>query len=303
LFLEYLERCKNLRLLHEEETSAVDTLIGNDDDDDEEGSGSGSRGGGKILSAGDQRARKIAKFKRDKEAKERMTALKQSLLHHQSGAFADSASASAPDREEVLREYLILQLQHFARDCLDEIPLLAQEAAMLAHMDHLRDQEQGREGGAPGGSGEKARAREIDGLPSHPPPPAPLDPNRPGLSITRTSLAADGQVVLTRETVKATVFTPSLAPPTVTLEQFADAEVKAAEQRAAAQATAQAQGRSGAAAGAGAGGPVRRYDQLLLDGDEDDEEAVEAAARADRDWDDWREANPKGSGNKAGKRF
>lgn len=45
----------------------------------------------------------------------------------------------------------------------------------------------------------------------------------------------------------------------------------------------------------------RRYDQLEMDGDEDDEDLVEQAARYDREWDDWKAENPRGSGNKANK--
>ena len=103
---------------------------------------------------------------------------------------------------------------------------------------------------------------------------------------------------MTRETVKANVFTPSMASPTVSLEEFAEQEVQAALQRetSAAQLRAQNQAQAG-------GDPTRRYAQVLLDGDEDDEQAVERAALNDRAWDDWKEDNQKGSGNKANKRF
>lgn len=45
----------------------------------------------------------------------------------------------------------------------------------------------------------------------------------------------------------------------------------------------------------------RRYDQLEMDGDEDDEGLVEQAAHQDREWDDWKDMNPRGAGNKANK--
>lgn len=47
----------------------------------------------------------------------------------------------------------------------------------------------------------------------------------------------------------------------------------------------------------------RRYDQLEMDGDEDDEELVEKATHRDREWDDWKDEHPRGSGNKANKRI
>ncbi|EJK64024.1 hypothetical protein THAOC_15286, partial [Thalassiosira oceanica] len=42
----------------------------------------------------------------------------------------------------------------------------------------------------------------------------------------------------------------------------------------------------------------RRYEQLVKDGMEDDDKLVEASAELDRKWDDWKEENPRGSGNK-----
>jgi immunoglobulin-binding protein 1 len=47
----------------------------------------------------------------------------------------------------------------------------------------------------------------------------------------------------------------------------------------------------------------RRIKQLEDDGDEDDAELVDKAAYLDRDWDNFKDENPKGSGNKANKRF
>lgn len=47
----------------------------------------------------------------------------------------------------------------------------------------------------------------------------------------------------------------------------------------------------------------RRYDQLVAEGEEDNEALVEEAVYQDRAWDDWKDAHPFGSGNKMGKRF
>jgi len=297
LLIEYLERCKMLRILHEEEVAALNALTGDDGDSESERGGAALR----SQSAADQRSRKIAKFKREKDARERISTLKQLLSSSSSSLIADGTeTGTALDREEEARELVLLQLQAAARDCLDEVPLMMQEQAMLAHMAQLRaasnpsdrlDQDQ-----------EKAKKRPDQQQHQHQPANqthhlAPsLDPNRPGLTVTRTSLSSDGQLVMHRETVKASVFSPSLAPPSMTLEQFADIEVAAALER---QQTASA----AAATAATHKDPSRRYEQLERDGDEDDAAAVERAAANDRAWDDWREDNPKGSGNKLGKRF
>ena len=84
-----------------------------------------------------------------------------------------------------------------------------------------------------------------------------------------------------------------MAPPTVTLEEFADTELRqlAAREQAATHAAA-----SGA-------GPPLRYSQLAADGLEDDADKVDLATGADREWDAFRETHKKGSGNKMGKRF
>lgn len=47
----------------------------------------------------------------------------------------------------------------------------------------------------------------------------------------------------------------------------------------------------------------RRYNQLVADGDEDNLDLVDESAKYDREWDDWKDNNPRGSGNKMGKRF
>lgn len=47
----------------------------------------------------------------------------------------------------------------------------------------------------------------------------------------------------------------------------------------------------------------RRYDQLVEDGDEDNDALVEEAAYKDRAWDDWKDANEKGIGNKKASQF
>lgn len=47
----------------------------------------------------------------------------------------------------------------------------------------------------------------------------------------------------------------------------------------------------------------RRYDQLAEDGDEDNLALVDEATYKDRSWDDWKDANPRGIGNKKGSQF
>jgi hypothetical protein len=48
---------------------------------------------------------------------------------------------------------------------------------------------------------------------------------------------------------------------------------------------------------------VRSYKQLEEQGKEDNEELVDKATDYERYWDEWKEQNPKGIGNKMGKLF
>jgi hypothetical protein len=99
----------------------------------------------------------------------------------------------------------------------------------------------------------------------------------------------DDQLIIEREIIKANVFTPSMAPPTISLEEFADMEREKAIERSANESNES--------------NITRRYNQLVADGDEDDAKLVDLATIEDRNWDDFREENPRGWGNKMGKRF
>ncbi len=73
------------------------------------------------VSAEMNRNMKIAKFKRDKQTKERMKILKQQI-----NLIAKSESDAALDTEEEYRELYILQIQSFVRDSMDQIDLINQ---------------------------------------------------------------------------------------------------------------------------------------------------------------------------------
>ena len=78
----------------------------------------------------------------------------------------------------------------------------------------------------------------------------------------------------------------------MTLAELGERERAEAIQRSEAQKLAEAEAKF----------KPKRYDQLVSDGMEDDDKLVEASAKLDREWDDWKEENPRGSGNKMGER-
>jgi immunoglobulin-binding protein 1 len=118
----------------------------------------------------------------------------------------------------------------------------------------------------------------------------PVPNNSQPLEVTRITQDAAGQLQIHKEQVLAGVFQPSWNQPTMSLEDFARREVDEAIQREARQKVSEANQQD----------EPRRYAQLLKDGKEDDLNLVEASAELDRIWDDWKDENPRGSGNKRG---
>mmetsp|Transcript_15013 Transcript_15013/g.25046 ORF Transcript_15013/g.25046 Transcript_15013/m.25046 type:complete len:386 (+) Transcript_15013:2596-3753(+) len=282
-FCSYLELCSKLNLLHETEQEAR--------------SSSSNR-----MSAEEKRLYKIEKFKRDKAARNRMNDL-QRLVY-----IGRKDNDNDIDVEDHLREFYITQLQCYAREGLDEIDGIRQELPMLKMMEERRQQHEQQQGGGSNTSDTRVFQREnastcTSTLPSSSTTPGAVPavdrvggsppPQGQGISVTRTFKVGD-QLMFSRDTVKATVFGDRIAPPTMSLAEFGDAQRAEAEMRAQQQAQAEADG----AAVAG-----RRYKQLVEDGDEDDEDLVDKAVMKDRDWDDWKDENPRGWGNKMGKRF
>ncbi|EQC28060.1 hypothetical protein SDRG_14154 [Saprolegnia diclina VS20] len=92
-----------------------------------------------------------------------------------------------------------------------------------------------------------------------------------------------------REVIQGRVFQPGHRLPTMSLEELADQELADALDRQERQKNAPE-------------GP-RRIEQLIEDGEEDNIALVEEATYRDRSWDDWKDANPKGIGNKKGSQY
>ena len=272
-----------------------------------------------------QRNFKVAKFRREKETQKRIQYLQFKTRKAQSKNRKAAAAVeeeqweeedAATDAEDTLRELYILQLQSFARDALDEVTVLEQELVMLAMMEGMRQQRQATLGdGGVGSSNADANAaasgrfnddndptgmarQNLAHMPLLPALPPVSAENNPGIEITRTGKGPDGRVLMNKETVRANVFVPSMEGPSMTLEEFGDLEKADAIERARRQAENEISGK-----GADTENLSRRYDNLVADGDEDVERLVDAATINDRDWDAFKEANPKGWGNKAGKQF
>ena len=120
--------------------------------------------------------------------------------------------------------------------------------------------------------------------------PATTTSNKP-LQVTQiTQDPATGQLRMARQEIRANVVRPGWNQPTMTMEELAQKEVAQALEREARQKQAQAQAQEA----------PRRYEQLVKDGMEDRADLVDASAALDRQWDAFKDENPRGSGNKRG---
>jgi len=111
-------------------------------------------------------------------------------------------------------------------------------------------------------------------------------------STTSTPPSSSLSQIPQRQNIKEGIFKPSWNLPTMSLDELADRERSEAIQRSEQQKLAEEQ----------AIYKPKRYNQLVKDGMEDNAELVEASAKLDREWDDWKEENPRGSGNKMSER-
>jgi len=270
----FLQKCTRFGLLHEEDRDYMKSS---------------------AMSADLKRNAKIDKFKRDRAAKARINEIQRMMYI--------ARKDGEVDQEKELRELYVTQIQCYAREAIDDLDMLQQEMAMLRfHAEQQRDQESrgdnaGSEGSAADGRLNNRRAGKPDsGMFLDNYGQAQQQQHQgPGISVTRTFKVGD-QIMFSRETVKSGVLGSHIAPPTVTLEEYGDqvkAEALEREERSRRDATSE-----DSAARAG-----RRYNQLEADGDEDDADLADKAAEKDRAWDDWKDNNPRGWGNKMGKRF
>ncbi len=128
-YQRYLKLCRTLRILSDR------VSVDSDDDENEETSRK------RILSPEEQRNQKIAKYKREKEAKERMQSLQRMLQRSRQEKLSrggEDAGDDDDDMEDESRQLMILQLQSYARDAQDELGILEQEVVLLQHMAQLR---------------------------------------------------------------------------------------------------------------------------------------------------------------------
>ncbi|CAM9188329.1 unnamed protein product [Scytosiphon promiscuus] len=253
LLFKYLDTCERLKLFDAADYQAWQAMLKDGE--------SPTPGEHRPLN----REQKIERLRRRKGTQQRMKEIEDELVCAEGKDCEDEDQSS-----EMKRERSLLLLASLASDALDEVSGISKETEMLEHLLKAREQ------GEAGLDGESVHARRDEADAS----------NNNGLEVTHISRVG-GNLQIRKEDVRAKVFKPTVAPPTMTVEEFGELELE----RARTQQDAPKDSSS----------VRRRYDQLEMDGDEDNEDLVEQAARYDREWDDWKAENPRGSGNKANK--
>jgi len=115
---------------------------------------------------------------------------------------------------------------------------------------------------------------------------------RPPLKLTHiTQDSLSGKLQIRKEEIRSNVFRPGWNQPTMSLEDLAEKEIRDARQLQETEKVSQINKHI-----------PKRYNDLIQEGLEDDADLVDASAKLDREWDDWKAENPRGSGNKMGDR-
>lgn len=298
LYYAYLRKLDELEdLLDDELTRDYRQMLEADEMEAEGGSSSSSSirvdgGAGTTgMTQAQVREAKIARFrvrKAQREEVERLVALRE--RRNRLGV-ADQDEVDGYDDDGLERNIALAELRGHAADALDEIQSSKKELEML-EMAVMMEKERGEMWRHKGSGIDTGNAMSPLAPPPPPPPPPNSLLNKP-MEVTRvTRDPVNGQLQLKREEIKSTVFRPGWNQPTMTLQQYGDMEVARAREREARQKQTESDNLQN----------PRRYEQLVKDGMEDNANLVDASAKLDRKWDEWKEENPKGSGNKMGDR-
>ncbi|KAG7364033.1 TAP42-like family protein [Nitzschia inconspicua] len=282
LWGQFLERLEVLEVLTKEETKEYHDLLDeqqqhyrNDGDDND-------RSNQVPLSATPNRDVKIARFKARQQRQKEIEQLKALRERRNRCGIAEEDEMDGYDQDSLDRSLAMAELYIHKGDALEnwsqsmrELPMIEMMVKMEADRQHMD-----RHAGNP-----------SDSSSNHPDRPPP--PSGKGLQVTHiTKDSTTGQLQFKRDEIRSKVFRPGWSQPTMTLEELGEREYQQAMEREERQKQAEANKKN----------EPRRYEDLVRDGMEDNAELVEASAKLDREWDDWKDANPRGSGNKMANR-
>ncbi|VEU39552.1 unnamed protein product [Pseudo-nitzschia multistriata] len=270
LWTQFLERLELLEILSKEETNEFHRLL--ETQQQVESSGTST-----TISSPVNREEKIARFKAKQQQRKEIERL-QSLKDRRSRCdVAPEDEFDGHDLDSLERSMTLKELHLFKLEALESWSQSLRELPMIEQMIKMDEERQQRQ---------KFSGKGNDAVDPNRRPPSS---SNKGLKVTHVSKdAASGQLRFKREEIRSKVFQPGWSQPTMTLEELGEREYQEAVEREARQNAAEAERVK----------QPRRYEQLANDGLEDNADLVDASAKLDREWDDWKDENPKGSGNK-----
>lgn len=274
----FLEDVTALECAPKSEREAIEAALGRDDDDhdvdedeksgraEEASTSSNVKTATRFMSLGgmtrDARGDKLRRFKRRKEIRARVDAVRAAMARLDDDEDAsDDETNRGNDEDELAREYWILEIESAILDTLDELPTMRMEREMLERRDEIEETREIEE---------RRRAAEDDRV------------GRAGaqnFTIERATAALTLDAAADhRSRFRDGVFKPSHILPTMTVEEFGEIERKEMLEREIQSARRAA---------------LRDAERAAKSTDEIEEEELRQA----REWDDFKDDNPYGSGN------
>lgn len=274
LFSSYLQHLEELELLSKQQTKDYHDLLDMTNDTDDAPSSS-------VITQGQQREAKIERFRAKQETKKQVERLKSLQERRVRLGTEPLDEMDGFDEESLERQVALKSLEMYASEALDEWMQAQRELPMIQmaiEMENKRNAEVRHKGINTRNDQDHDKRQPLSGKP---------------LQVTHiTQDAVTGQLKMQKEEIRSKVFQPGWNQPTMTLQELGELELKQAREREERQKVVEAQNKNA----------PRRYDQLVKDGLEDNADLVDASAQLDRDWDNFKDENPRGCGNKMGDR-
>eukprot|EP00559_Dactyliosolen_fragilissimus_P008367 CAMPEP_0184861320 /NCGR_PEP_ID=MMETSP0580-20130426/6027_1 /TAXON_ID=1118495 /ORGANISM="Dactyliosolen fragilissimus" /LENGTH=406 /DNA_ID=CAMNT_0027358765 /DNA_START=67 /DNA_END=1287 /DNA_ORIENTATION=+ len=292
----FLSRCDNLEIwkgdIQKNYHSLLDLSDRNESEEMDSNNGNGRNKARLLMTTGELRDAKIARYRLSKTLTNQKSHLNALSTQRARLGLMEHETMEGHDGEGLMRSLALSELNLYAIDAIEEIHNSNKEMEMLdmaikleetRNSINLHRNSMHQTNGSTSMSNMGSRYRPL---------PPNSKQNKP-LELTHVTLdPASGQLVMKKEQVRSQVFRPGWNQPTMTLEELGDREVADAIQRSNMQKEAEERAKHA----------PRRYEQLVRDGMEDDSNLMDQSAVLDRQWDDWKDENPKGSGNKMGDR-
>ncbi|KAF9285351.1 hypothetical protein BGZ68_003954 [Mortierella alpina] len=216
--------------------------------------------------AATRRGEKIARFKREKEMRNQIEQFNQILGTKSSGYEGELSS----ELEDQYRDFVLLHLQYAIFQTMEQLVGIQQEIPMLQQMQERKAAEGSSDGRSSNRSNDDSRDGRVDDSRIWNATGPLMDPNgRPLRPFVITNKKT--------EMMKG-VFRPGHSLPTMSIEEYIDQEIE-----------------RGNFLSGGTEEPKKK------EADDNDEEAVNAETLKARNWDDFKDDNPKGWGNKGGR--